>query len=228
MTIKTLIHKISNKWKKLRLQPIRVFCFHHVCAQYDEKIMYRPDWLCIEDFKRRILSLQRSGMRFISMSECMEHIECDWVRGEKYAVITFDDGFASLKEVLPWLREKNIPVTLFINGYVLDGKSYRYNPAERYLTQEELFALDYPMIEIGHHGWDHRDLKNMTIEDFEQSIRKNDEVIKHHPRFVPFWAYTYGSYSTESNALLTQYGYTPVLMDGGKNYNEKSLIHREL
>ena len=119
---------------KLRLQPIRVFCLHHVCAKFDVESMNACDWMEIEEFKQHVAALQKNGVKFISLKDAYHHICEDKVRCKKYAVLTFDDGYASLKEILPWLEKQMIPATLFINGKYLDGKSYRKNPKERYLT----------------------------------------------------------------------------------------------
>ena len=54
---------------KLRLQPIRVFCLHHVSEQFDAESMSACDWMQIDEFKRLILSMQHDGITFISLSE---------------------------------------------------------------------------------------------------------------------------------------------------------------
>ena len=43
---------------KLRLQPIRVYCFHHVSERFDGSTMYRIDWMNIDAFKQAIKALQ--------------------------------------------------------------------------------------------------------------------------------------------------------------------------
>ena len=49
---------IRRKWTKIRLQPIRVFCFHQVSEQFDASTMWECDWTQIEQFKRNILRLK--------------------------------------------------------------------------------------------------------------------------------------------------------------------------
>ena len=134
-------NKICRKWMKICLQPIRVFCLHHVCKQFDADTMYPCDWMALDEFKQKIIDLQKQGYQFISQTEAYEHLKKDRFRRKKYAVLTFDDGYKSLLEVLPWLEEQQIPATLFINGKYLDGKSYRENSKEQYLTYDELFSL---------------------------------------------------------------------------------------
>lgn len=220
--------KICRKWMKLRLQPIRVYCLHHVCAVFDAASMNRGDWMQIDEFKQKVQALRLDGVELISLAEAYRHTCEDRIRCKKYAVLTFDDGYASLKEILPWLEEQKIPATLFINGKYLDGKSYRKNPKEMYLTKEELWELTSPLLEIGHHGWEHTRVTNMTNVDFEKSVEKNVSLLSEHLNYVPFWAYTYGNHTEESDEYLRLHGIVPVYIDGKKNFNDSTAVHREL
>ena len=172
--------------------------------------------------------IQQDGVEFISLTDAYKHICNDYVRCKKYAVLTFDDGYASLNEILPWLEERQIPVALFINGKYLDGKSYRKNLKEKYLTKEELFALTSPLIEIGSHGWEHKRATEMTAEEFAKSLNCNIGLLSEHPNYIPFWAYTYGSHSNNTDDYLHRQGLVPIYIDGMKNYNIIKVIHREL
>lgn len=226
--VKKILQKIKHKWVKLWLQPIRVYCLHHVCAEFDAESMNACDWMEIEEFKAKVQALQRDGVEFTALTDAYRHICNDWVRCKKYAVLTFDDGYASLKEILPWLAEQKIPVTLFINGKYLDGKSYRKNPKEQYLTKEELRALTSPLIEIGNHGWEHMRVIDMREAEFEESVERNVNLLQEHPNYVPFWAYTYGTHTDETDAHLMKKGLVPVFIAGEKNYNNRNGIDREL
>ena len=228
MRLFDLHRKVRNRWKKFRLQPIRVFCFHHVSAVYDAESMNPGDWMDIADFKTKVLSMQREGVEFISLSDAYRHISKDWWRSRKYAVLTFDDGYASLKEIQSWLDEQKIPCTLFINGKYLDGKSYRKNPKELYLTKDELSALTSPLIEIGSHGWEHTSALEMSADEFEFSIRQNIELLQTHLRYIPFHAYTWGEHTQTTDLYLHSKGITPVYIDGVKNFNNLDVIHREI
>ncbi len=223
-----VIKKLQRKWKKLRLRPIRIFCLHHVCKAYDEESMCIGDWMSISSFKAKIMNMQKVGVHFISMKEAQKHMTCDVVRCRNYAVITFDDGYSSLKEILPWLAEHNIPVTLFINGKYLDGKSYRDNSNEKYLTREELWTLASPFIEVGSHGWEHIDATQMSLDEFGRYIDENLKLIQQHPGYIPFHAYTWGRHTLGTDAYLHSKRITPVYIDGMKNYNGTEVVHREL
>ena len=221
-------NKICRKWQKIRLQPIRVFCLHHVCEQFDADAMYACDWMALDAFKQKIYALRSQGYQFISLTAAYEYLKKDWIRSKKYAVMTFDDGYRSLQEILPWLEEQQIPATLFINGKYLDGKSYRNNANEKYLMHDELFSLSSPFIEIGSHGYEHIDASKMDDEDFRKHIDLNIEILQSHPRYVSFHAYTWGLHTTETNDILKSLRIIPVYINGMKNYNEIKSIHREL
>lgn len=213
---------------KFRLQPIHVFCLHHVCERFDAESMCLGDWMALSKFKHTIIALQKDGYTFISLTKAYQHLQNDFIRRKKYAVLTFDDGYKSLKEVLPWLERQNIPTTLFINGKYLDGTSYRETTKEQYLTYDELFALNSPLIEIGHHGWEHTDATMMTEEELEESLQNDIEILSSHPRYIPFWAYTWGHHTNVSDCYLKQKNIIPILINGGKNYKFKDYIDREL
>lgn len=213
---------------KFRLQPIHVFCLHHVCERFDAESMCLGDWMALSKFKHTIIALQKDGYTFISLTKAYQHLQNDFIRRKKYAVLTFDDGYKSLKEVLPWLERQNIPTTLFINGKYLDGTSYRETTKEQYLTYDELFALNSPLIEIGHHGWEHTDATMMTEEELEESLQNDIEILSSHSRYIPFWAYTWGHHTNVSDCYLKQKNIIPILINGGKNYKFKDYIDREL
>lgn len=222
-----LYHMIRRKWLKLRLQPIRVFCLHHVCEQFDAEAMYPCDWMALDEFKQKIIALRRQGYQFISLTDAYEYLKKDWFRRQKYAVLTFDDGYKSLKEVLPWLEEQKIPATLFINGKYLNGKSYRETPKEQYLTYDELFSLTNSLIEIAHHGWEHTAADEMNNEELYLSLSNNEKILSNHPRYIPFWAYTWGRHNKQNDEYLLSKGIIPVLIEGNKNYKWIGSIHRE-
>lgn len=230
MTYHELKNKIIHKWAKLRLAPIRVFCLHHVCEHFDAESMHEGDWMALDEFKQKVLAMQQSGVQFISLLEAHKRCKMEYIRWKKYAVLTFDDGYASLKEVLPWLHEQQIPATLFINGKYLDGLSYRENPNEKYLMKQDLdrIAKEYPLITIGHHGWEHTDACKMDEPTAIDSVEKNVAVLSTFPNYIPFWAYTWGHYGKFIHRELRKRNIIPVFVDGAVNYNDASCIHREL
>lgn len=236
-----IVPKILRKWIKLRLQPIHVFCLHHVTAKFDEGSMCNSDWMEIEIFKNRVEQMLRDNYAFISLEDAYCKIQKDFFRSRKYAVLTFDDGYKSLDEILPWLIEQKIPVTLFINGKYTDGKSQRQVEGKHfaYLSASELkhyVEISKGFIFLQSHGYEHLDATAMSPDAFREQIEKNMSLLTS-IRLLPimgetgegaFHAYTWGRHNATTDAILKENNIIPVYIDGMKNYNDASCIHREL
>lgn len=238
------IENIRRKWLRLRYQPIEVFCIHHISDVYNPLTMWECDWMQTEQFKRSILSLKQEGYKFISLTEAYNKLKSDWIRKEKYAVLTADDGYRSILSILPWLENQNIPITLFINTKYLDGKSWssineeqarRVKPdvdmlnevcPDLYISQEELFELTSPLISIGMHGHEHLDATKQTLDEFKKNIELCRNILQKHPRYISFMAYTWGRHNREEDKLLKDKCIIPLLMNGRPNFNKANIIER--
>lgn len=220
-------HKICTRCKKLRLQPIRVFCFHQVSDIFDESTMWQCDWTQTEQFKQNILTL-KERYTFISLTEAHEHLRKDKFRFHKYAVLTADDGWASLNNILPWLAEQQIPVILFLNPGYFDGSLSRENGMNKLLHTKDIDDLKiYPLLTIGSHGWTHQLVTEQSADEFRNGVLDSIQALQHYSNYVPFFAYTWGHYNKQTDRILKEMNLTPVLVNGGKNYNNANCIDRE-
>lgn len=229
---------------KMRLHPIRVFCFHQVSEWLDKSVYAEPDWMALAEFKSRIQTLQDEGYTFISLQDAYRHIKEDKVRLRKYVVLTCDDGLKCQAELIPWLVEMKIPLTMFVNAKNLDGetcgeqileyfgitekKKEKELAKKLYLSEAELRHLYSPYLEIGMHGYEHNDVSRMSIIDFEQSVDICRQTLQTHPCYVPFYAYAYGRHTAKTDDMLKNVGVVPVYIDKQKNYSDVTSIHREL
>lgn len=220
--------KVRKKLLHLRLRPIRVFCFHQVSDVFDSDTMWECDWTQIEDFKRNILVLKKK-YTFVSLEKAYGHIVNDKIRVKNYAVLTADDGWASLKSILPWLAEQEVPVTLFLNPMYMDGIHCQSRNTEQFLTTNEVVDIvehHYPYISIASHGWTHDDCSRMTFEAFQESVVRSEDFLNQMKGKIPFYAFTFGRYAKRQMGFLKQQSLTPVLIDGMMNY-DGGIIHRE-
>ena len=169
----------------------------------------------------------------------------DVFRLRKYAVLTADDGYKSILNILPWLEEQQIPITLFINTKYLDGKSWSEINEEQarrakpdvdmlkdacpnlYISKEELFEMTSPLISIGMHGHEHLDATKQTATEFKQNVEHCKEILKTHPRYVPFFACTWGRHNEATDSELKKMNLVPVLVNGTVNYKNIEYIDRE-
>lgn len=244
MIIIILLKKIQRFLLRTRLRPIHVYCFHQVGDVYDPTKSFECDWIEIKQFKHILDTLSRR-FTFISLSEAYSHLSKDRIRLKNYAVLTCDDGYKSVLNVLPFIKEKGIPITLFVNANYLDGTHYipelyyqavSFSPNieeqefvnSLYLSLDELENMDPKWVSIGNHGWEHNVVSKLSPRDFEKQLDDSTSIIKRLSSFTPFYAYTYGRHSTVTDMILHDSGYIPVLMDGMVNINETKCIHREL
>lgn len=227
-----LVHKLIFKIRSTILAPISIYCFHQVSKEFDPSSMWELDWISIEKFKQIVCDLKKDSI-FISLVDAQKHLRHDIVRKKNYVVLTCDDGYYSLREILPWLLEQRIPITLFINPINTDGKHYREKKGERYLTILEIrqfIKISNGLISIGMHGIEHKDVSTMEHNQFLQFLALSVDETKNIGKgsFIPFWAYTWGRHNQMTDNILLNYGIIPVCLDGKKNFNNKNLIHREI
>lgn len=230
-------------WTKIRLRPIRVFCFHHVSEVRDPLVCQQEDWTQLDQFKRNIEKMQEKYV-FISLSEAHRKLIHDKLRFKHYAVLTTDDGLASVQNVIHWLTEKYIPLTLFINTRYMEGNKikpvhlkwlHELAPfadekelaKKMYLSKEQIWALTSSYLEIGMHGHEHLNVQQIKEEEFETDVNVCKEKLSKHPRYVPNYAYPWGCATKESMDFLEKNSIIPVLVRGGKNYQWEGYIDRE-
>ena len=223
------IGKIRHRIEKFCCSPIEVFVFHAVSDCFDERENKRVDWLQTADFERRILSL-KGRFRFISLDMAYCKLRRQWFRRRRYAVLTCDDGYASVLGVLPFLEKECVPVTLFVNPKYLDGVSKRDGYAEtpHYISREQLWKLDSGLVTVGMHGYGHDDVTRQSAKEFEESVDKCVEVLQTHPGYIPYFAYTWGRYNDTTQRLLKEKGIVAVFADGESNYRFRRGIGRKV
>lgn len=222
-------HKVRSRLLKFRLKPIHVFVFHQVSESFDSSTMWNCDWTQIDKFKQNIINLKKRYI-FISLQDALKHIDCDIFRSTNYAVLTSDDGWESLKNILPWLVDQHIPVTLFINPLYMDGIHKHSRSTERYLTKEELLHIirqSVPYISVASHGWSHDDCSVMDVSHFCKCLDDAESNLSQIYGKVPFFAFPWGLYKQEQFECLKCRSIVPVLVDDQINVNDSTIIHRE-
>lgn len=134
--------------------------------------------------------------------------------------LTFDDGYACLYDtVLPILQAEDAVATIYINtGWIGGCKKTRkisnpdlgHYPGEKFLTWDEVKALDQIGWEIGSHGVEHTDLTKESIEIITQELINSKNTIEDKlNKPCEHFAYTYGKHSkiVRKAVLQSKYRY---------------------
>lgn len=225
-----ILKRIQRKFMHLRLQPIRVFCFHQVSESFDASTMWECDWMPVARFKNKIEELIENGYTFISLPEAQMHLREDAFRNKKYAVLTMDDAGNCIMDLMPWLAERNIPITLFLPYSFISGENVNHKCGIS-LTEIQLNDLlqRYPeLVTIANHGFYHNSAAVVSVDEIISDIEKDEVSMKKYVAKIPFYAYPGGYHTPMTDTLIPKMGLTPVYCDGKKNYNDSSVIHREL
>ncbi len=240
----SLWRKIDKRIIRLRFKPIRVFCIHQVSDELHTLTTCKGDWIQTESFKTSLLNLKKKYI-FISLQEAHKKLQNDHFRGQNFAVLTADDGYRCINDLLPWLEENHIPITLFLNARYLDGYSCsphilrhaRMENAEvteeevaegLYLTESMLKGMPGDWVTLASHGYEHVNAAKLGLDQFVDQIQKNVMALSQFNSYIPFHAYTWGRRTKKTNDVLEGFNLIPVFMDGQMNYNDPKVIHREL
>ena len=224
-----LISKVRKKLLTFRLKPIRVFCFHQVSDEFEPEKMWKCDWTQTKVFKNRVLELKKQYI-FVSLMEAYNHIVNDRFRVKNYAVLTADDGWESVRNIIPWLAEQGIPVTLFLNPLYMDGKHFQSRTTEEFLTREEVIELTArygAYVTIASHGWSHLRCSKMSDDEFMENVQSAESELMDISGKIPFFAFPFGSYSMSNLVQLRKCQLVPVLIDGRENCQDTTCVHRE-
>jgi peptidoglycan/xylan/chitin deacetylase (PgdA/CDA1 family) len=105
-------------------QGLLIFVFHSLFESAEEISREQMDpqqAVTVEMFRCLVADLRDHGYRFVSPENIVSGLD----PGKRYAMLTFDDGYANNLRALPTLEEFQAPAVFFISSnYVLTGKPF--------------------------------------------------------------------------------------------------------
>ncbi len=90
-----------------------ILCYHGCVSQRHKALTFREH---INDFKAHVQHLKEAGYTFVKPSQYYQWQSGAWQPGYPIACIELDDGLESVKLILPWLAEHQVPYGLAIIG----------------------------------------------------------------------------------------------------------------
>jgi len=128
-------------------------------------------------------------------------------------VITFDYAFRSFIELaLPALLARKMAASVFVPAGQIGGTNRwdveRGFPERAVMTENEIRTIMEAGIEVGAHGWAHRDLRGCSNAELHEEIFDSRQEMQRRFGVAPdFFAYPYGKGSTRLQPLLAEAGY---------------------
>jgi peptidoglycan/xylan/chitin deacetylase (PgdA/CDA1 family) len=126
-------------------------------------------------------------------------------------VITFDDGFANVLDVVPLLLERACPITLFVPTAYVGGESDWLEPRfrRRMLTWSQIVDLDRSGIEIGSHAHMHRPIDTLRGAELRADVAQSRRLIEDRlGHACASFAYPHGYSSHAVRRVVENAGFT--------------------
>ncbi|MCP4582971.1 MAG: polysaccharide deacetylase family protein [candidate division Zixibacteria bacterium] len=172
------------------------------------------------------LSITRNSVK--GFSEIMEYLAATGFRGTSLAdqatetdiALTFDDGWSGIYEsAFPILRKHGFTATVFvISDYVGKTSTWDYK-RESHMTWSQIRELANNGIEIGSHGANHIDIRNLDNKSLEYEVSGSKETIENKlGKPVNCFSYPFGRYDNRAIEAVKKAGYEKAYAlstDGG-------------
>lgn len=180
--------------------------YHHVSENTPKSTSVTPS-----QFAEQMQYLADNDFTVISLTEAVDSIKHNMPIADKRIVITFDDGYDSIiNNAAPILASFDFPYTVFISVAPIDA-GYK-----GMMTWQEIKTLSSQGVTIANHSWDHEHLIRQqgeeTFEQWQTRVEENilsteAEILKRTGQSVKMFAYPYGEYTVQLEAILAKHGF---------------------
>jgi len=171
--IKSVCRLVRNEWSK----PILVVVNHQVSSLFNEEIDCKTDWSSIDLYEKNIQWIVKH-YKVISLEQAIYIIRRGKRIREKYAVFTFDDGYASIENALHILEKYNLPATIFINTAYLDDKKLSPVNAVNFIQSKPERELSKLPSELVTACYNIDDVNENNYKKFLEIINQNIDYIR--------------------------------------------------
>ncbi|NQU17140.1 MAG: polysaccharide deacetylase family protein [Candidatus Saganbacteria bacterium] len=172
-----------------------------------DKSLNIDDNLPLDEFRQQIEYLNQK-YKIIAFDQAVEYLKSNnRIFDKPLAVLTFDDAYQSIYDnVYPLLREKKIPVTIFVPVSFVGqpGKWLREEQVDgRIMDWDMINELSRDnMITIGSHAMRHLKLSLLGIEEMRDELLKSKTILEDKlKKKVEYFCYPYGQVA-ECSALI--------------------------
>jgi peptidoglycan/xylan/chitin deacetylase (PgdA/CDA1 family) len=186
-----------------------VLCFHKISSRF----CWEGTWTTPNRFFEYVDRLRRLGYRFVGMEDYLDSIATRRRGADREVVITFDDGYRELYDVvLPGLESRGIPFHVFlVTDYVGGENEWDLSlgrRAFRHLDWPQIVDMDSRGVTFGSHGASHRDLTRMSASEARAEMERSKAVIEQRlGRPARTVSYPFGRYSDRVKASARDAGF---------------------
>ena len=184
----------------------------------------RTPWYVPEaEFVEHLRFLKSNHWHVLDLNECISGISDCRPLSERSALLTFDDGYRSIVDVvLPWLRRFQFPSVVFIPTRFIGGTNdfdSGYEPTEGICGWDHLQQLNRDGCSVQSHGVSHRRFSWIDSAEREQELLQSKIVLEENlKKPVEMFAYPYGRLGEEASIAakrVRRAGYKAACLYGG-------------
>ncbi len=189
---------------------VPILLYHHLIP--DDQPNLGAYEICIRQFEAQLDLIRQLGFSTIHFAALFDALENGKPTPARSIVISFDDGFCSFLELgLPALLKRGMTSTIFVPAGEIGGVNRwdleRGFPERRIMNEQELQQVAAEGIEVGSHGWAHRQLPKCNETEAREEVARSREWLKALGLASDFFAYPYGEYAARCFPLLEEAGY---------------------
>ncbi|MFC1591182.1 polysaccharide deacetylase family protein [Thermodesulfobacteriota bacterium] len=169
-------------------------CYHRLNHSLDQPYSVLP-----EVFEWQVDYIKKRGVEIVSLSDLVHRHTKKKSGKTRTVLLTADDGWKDFMNVLPVIKKKRLPFTLFLYP---DAISYK-----DYLSLEDLRALKKtPLITLGCHSYTHQHLPGLGAEALLREVAESKKVLKKMSRQkISAFAYPYGIYDERVRNIVSKH-----------------------
>ena len=175
---------------------VPVLNYHRIDTGIRHSLVVPP-----EEFRKQMQYLHDEGYTTITLDELYDYVANGKDLPDKPVLITFDDGYIdNYEHALPILKEYNMKATLFMITSSM-GEN-------RFVNVEQLKEMQANGIDIQSHTVNHKDLRNMSLEQARDELIGSKAVLEGrmgHP--VRYIAYPGGFANKDIDRIAEESGY---------------------
>jgi peptidoglycan/xylan/chitin deacetylase (PgdA/CDA1 family) len=159
--------------------------------------------------------LRENSWTVIDLEDFLGGLEAPGSLPERAALLTFDDGYRSMRTVaLPWLLRFGYPAVFFIPTNFIGGLNTfdSAEPEEEICDWDDLCELERRGVSVQSHGASHRPLSELDLAEQEEELRGSKSALEAGLRKrVEIFSYPYGDDGVSSYPYVDDVTRSPVL-----------------
>lgn len=219
------IEKVYSKQYVLKKKyEMPIIMYHRVIEDKEEEKGVHGTYITTEKFEQHLRYLKEKGYQTVTFDDLKGgKYRHRFDRGNKWVVLTFDDGYKdNYTNAFPLLKKYGFKGVIYLLGTLKYNKwdvENPENPEKRFplLEDEEILEMQEYGIEFGGHSMTHSKMSKLDKEVAHEEIIKSKEILeKKLGRKMPCFAYPYGDRDEGVKEFVKNEGYEfAVATDSG-------------